>query len=114
MESVRVRDGSPDWRSGHAERHPHAQRRDRLSTFHRLYNYWKNYIDSNRTTLGYCNYVEFMMDNGRDGQPDGTDYTPLVAEQQSLRVSHAFRGRRRNLVQLSAAGDAHPCHAPAR
>ena len=34
-------------------------------------------INSYRNKLGYRTYVQFMMDFGRDGKPDGTNYTPL-------------------------------------
>jgi Putative Flp pilus-assembly TadE/G-like/von Willebrand factor type A domain len=30
-----------------------------------------------RNKIGYVTYVQFMMDNGRDRKPDGTNYTPL-------------------------------------
>ena len=32
---------------------------------------------SSRNKIGYATYVQFMMDNGRDRQPDGANYTPL-------------------------------------
>src|SRR4029078_8940046 len=32
---------------------------------------------SSRNKIGYTTYVQFMMDNGRDRQPDGANYTPL-------------------------------------
>jgi hypothetical protein len=32
---------------------------------------------SSRNKIGYTTYVQFMMDNGRDRQPDGVNYTPL-------------------------------------
>jgi hypothetical protein len=41
------------------------------------YTYWKDYIDSNRSKLGYCTYVKMMMENGRDTKPDNVNYTPL-------------------------------------
>lgn len=41
------------------------------------YNYWKAYIKDNYSKLGYKNYVAYMMDNGRDRKPDGSNYTPL-------------------------------------
>ena len=44
------------------------------------YGYWKTYIDGNYSKLGYKSYVAFMMDNGRDRQPDGSNYTPLSTE----------------------------------
>ncbi len=34
-------------------------------------------IKSYRNKLGYRTYVQYMMDFGRDGRPDGTNYTPL-------------------------------------
>jgi hypothetical protein len=43
-------------------------------------NYWGayfNYLRNNGLQLGYQSYVQFMMYNGRDGRPDGTNYTPL-------------------------------------
>jgi len=40
------------------------------------YNYWKTFIDSYRTQLGYKSYMKFMMNYGRDGRPGGS-YTPL-------------------------------------
>ena len=43
-------------------------------------NYWADffgYLDSNSLQMGYSAYVQYMMYNGRDQQPDGTDYTPL-------------------------------------
>ncbi len=33
--------------------------------------------DSYRNKLGYRTYVQFMMDFGRNGRPDGSNYTPL-------------------------------------
>lgn len=41
------------------------------------YNYWAKYFDSYYKQLGYRSYVQFMMDNGREGKPDGATYTPL-------------------------------------
>jgi Flp pilus assembly protein TadG len=41
------------------------------------YAYWKSFIDTYPTKLGYRNYVQFMMDNGREQKPGGTSYTPL-------------------------------------
>jgi len=41
------------------------------------YAYWKSFIDTYPTTLGYHNYVQFMMDNGREQKPGGTNYSPL-------------------------------------
>jgi hypothetical protein len=41
------------------------------------YNFWKDYIDDNRSSLGYVSYMSYLMYNGRDNQPDGTDYMPL-------------------------------------
>ncbi len=41
------------------------------------YAYWKKFIDTYPTKLGYRNYVQFMMDNGREQKPGGTTYTPL-------------------------------------
>ena len=32
---------------------------------------------SSRNKIGYLTYVQYMMDNGRDRKPDGTNYTPL-------------------------------------
>lgn len=44
------------------------------------YGYWKKYIDENYSKLGYKTYVAFMMDNGRDRKPDGSNYTPLATK----------------------------------
>ncbi|MBU4270611.1 MAG: VWA domain-containing protein [Planctomycetes bacterium] len=44
------------------------------------YSYWKSFIDSYRSKLGYKSYVTFMMDNGRERRPDGSTYTPLSLE----------------------------------
>jgi Mg-chelatase subunit ChlD len=47
------------------------------------YNYWTAYLDvvtgqsSGSQNLGYRTYVQFMMDNGREKRPNGTDYTQL-------------------------------------
>ncbi len=41
------------------------------------YSYWKEFIDSFRTNLGYKSYLTYMMDNGRERKPDGYNYTPL-------------------------------------
>ncbi len=41
------------------------------------YNYWAKYIDGNQSALGYRSYTQFMMYYGRDGKPDGVNYTPL-------------------------------------
>jgi Flp pilus assembly protein TadG len=41
------------------------------------YAYWKSFIDTYPTKLGYRNYVQFMMDQGREQKPGGTHYTPL-------------------------------------
>ncbi|MBN1395917.1 MAG: VWA domain-containing protein [Pirellulales bacterium] len=40
------------------------------------YNYWKYFIDSYRSQLGYKNYLRMMMGKGRDGKCAGS-YTPL-------------------------------------
>ncbi|MCE5269362.1 MAG: VWA domain-containing protein [Planctomycetaceae bacterium] len=43
-------------------------------------NYWGSYfsfLDNYGRQMGYKSYVEFMMRNGRDGKPDGSNYTPL-------------------------------------
>ena len=40
------------------------------------YNYWKAFIDGNRSDLGYESYVDVMMDKARDGKLGGS-YTPL-------------------------------------
>jgi hypothetical protein len=45
--------------------------------------YWSKYLDvvtsqsSSNQFVGYRTYVQFMMDKGREGRPDGTNYTPL-------------------------------------
>ena len=42
--------------------------------------YWGSYftyLKNNSLNLGYQSYLQFMMYNGRDVQPDGTNYTPL-------------------------------------
>ena len=36
-------------------------------------------INSYQNKLGYRTYVQFMMDFGRNVQPDGSNYTPLSA-----------------------------------
>lgn len=42
------------------------------------YKYWKKYIDANWDKLGYRSYMQFMMDNGRESQPDNAGiYTSL-------------------------------------
>jgi Flp pilus assembly protein TadG len=42
------------------------------------YNYWKAYISSYRSNLGYSSYMHHMMYYGRDTKPSGTNlYTPL-------------------------------------
>lgn len=41
------------------------------------YSYWTTYLGSYASTIGYSSYVRFMMDQGRDGKPDGANYTPL-------------------------------------
>jgi hypothetical protein len=43
-------------------------------------NYWGSYfsyLSSNNLKMGYQSYLQFLMYNGRNGKPDGTDYTPL-------------------------------------
>jgi Flp pilus assembly protein TadG len=43
-------------------------------------NYWGSYftyVKNNSLKLGYQSYLKFMMYNGRDLKPDGTNYTPL-------------------------------------
>ncbi|MEN6408056.1 MAG: pilus assembly protein TadG-related protein [Thermoguttaceae bacterium] len=57
------------------------------STNSNSYNYWKSYIDDPDsasegstnfyTRLGYASYVQFMMYNGRDGEPDNVNTTPM-------------------------------------
>jgi Flp pilus assembly protein TadG len=41
------------------------------------YYYWKTFIDSYRSSIGYLSYVKFLMDHGRDETVDGASYTPL-------------------------------------
>lgn len=41
------------------------------------YNYWVNYLEDYYSQIGYRSYMHFMMQNGRDGKPDGANYTPL-------------------------------------
>ncbi len=43
-------------------------------------NYWGayfSYLSSNNLKMGYQSYLQFLMYYGRDGQPDGTDYTAM-------------------------------------
>ncbi|MBN2579018.1 MAG: VWA domain-containing protein [Pirellulales bacterium] len=47
------------------------------STDSRNYEYWLSYISENESNLGYCSYMHFMMNNGRDRKPGGNRYTPL-------------------------------------
>jgi hypothetical protein len=41
------------------------------------YNYWAAYLNDNYKKVGYRSYTHFMMYQGRDGKPDGVNYTPL-------------------------------------
>lgn len=41
------------------------------------YAYWAKFLDSYQSTIGYKSYLRFMMDQGRNGKPDGSNYTPL-------------------------------------
>lgn len=41
------------------------------------YAYWAKFLDLYQSSIGYKSYVRYMMDQGRDGKPDGTNYTPL-------------------------------------
>lgn len=41
------------------------------------YNYWSVYLDSYYKQVGYESYMQYVMYYGREGQPDGTTYTPL-------------------------------------
>jgi uncharacterized protein YegL len=48
-----------------------------------LQKYWDSYLDAvinNNTDIGYRSYVHFMMEQGRDGKPDGSRLTPLSAD----------------------------------
>jgi hypothetical protein len=45
------------------------------------YKYWQSYISSNHSTLGYLNYVKFMMDKARDGTVSNY-HTPLSLQSE--------------------------------
>lgn len=41
------------------------------------YNYWQAYLSTYKSEIGYSTYMQFMMDNGRDGKPGNASFTPL-------------------------------------
>jgi Flp pilus assembly protein TadG len=41
------------------------------------YNYWKTYLSSYYSKIGYRSYTTFMMKYGRETKPDSATYTPL-------------------------------------